>query len=266
MPDSSRESADHLQEMLLPLDPIPPAPVTPERSRERPARDGERPPWKPRPQQLSPEAGAEEAIRQLQLRQGDLTEGWGAAVDLLSRQLQAEVARLAERSDRTTAELRSAQDGIETTVTKLIEALAELMSEVKATVEAQTTALRDTIASQGETMAAATREAAANIALARHELALSVAELKRRTFRHAIGLGAGMAIVMLLAARILFPFWGMQRPDVEAWNRGTRLLEAYEAATPAQQAALLRTLGWQRMPGALPTTSSTSSARRVDGR
>jgi hypothetical protein len=205
-------------------------------------------------------------IRQLQLRQGDLTEGWGTAVDLLSRRLQAEVARLAERSDRTTTELRAAQDAIESTVTRLIEALAELMSEVRETVESQTTALRETIESQAETMAACTREMAANIQVARHELALSVAELGRKTFSHGITLGAGMAIIMLIAARLLFPFWGMQRPDVEAWSRGTLLLQAYESATPAEQAALLRNLGWQRMPGALPVLSSTSSARPADGR
>ncbi|HEU0298867.1 MAG TPA: hypothetical protein VFR37_05415 [Longimicrobium sp.] len=265
MSSTSRGGAEHREEMLLPLEQSPePRAATPERS-PPPARE-ERRPRTPRVQQPSPEQWAEEAIRQVQLRQGEITESWGTAADLLTRQIQAGIARLSEMSERTLARLQGAQDEMEATVTTLVQQLGELLAHVKETVESQTKALQATIESQGEAMAESAREATANIAVARHELSLSVAELERKSFRHGITLGAGMAILMLLAARLLFPFWGMQRPDVEAWNRGTRLLEAYEAATPQQQQTLLRTLGWNRMPGAPPIQSSTSSARPADGR
>lgn len=272
MSGSSRERVD-LGEMLLPLEPCepasppPPAPLPGPRPEPGPdpARRSRRGRQEP-PPLPSPKVYADEVLRNIQLGQAEVTETWGATVDILTRQIQGEVTRLSEASTRTTAEMREAVRQAEATAGSLIEQLRGLMRELQETVEAQTTALRDAVREQGETLAASTREAASNIGTARHELSLSVAELKRRTFRHGVLLGGGTAILVLLLARLLFPFWGMQRPDVEAWSRGTELTRTYHSASPREREAILRTLGWKSMPGAAPAPPSTSSAPRADGR
>jgi hypothetical protein len=205
-------------------------------------------------------------LRNIQLGQSEVTEVWGAGVDILTRQIQGEVTRLSEASTRTTGEMRDAVRLAETAVGSLVEQLGTRMREVQETVEAQTAAFRESVEKQGETLAESTRETASNIGVARHELALSVAELKRRTFRHGVVLGGGTAILVLLAARLLFPFWGMQRPDVEAWSRGTELTRTYLSASPREREAILRALGWESMPGPAPAPPSTSSAPREGGR
>lgn len=253
-------------ELLLPLEPLPP-PIPPPPVETSPPREtaGERRGNRPPKGLPRAEDWAEEVLRHLLRRQGEVIEPLGSAVDLLTRQLQAEVRRLSESSTRNTEALNKAVEAIDGTVTTLLQRLADRMAEVEATVERQTTALKNTVLEQGRTLTGSTREAAANIGLARHELSLSVTELNRRTFRHGIWLGAGTAILILLAARLWFPFWGMQRPDMEAWARGNRLLQTYEALPADQQQTLLRTLRWERMPGAVQKLGSGSNGRQAGG-
>ena len=265
MSSTSPEPGDP-NELLLALEPLPPVPPPPPEPSLPRESSGERRGIRQTKASLPrPEEWAEELVRQIQLRQGEVIEPWGSAVDLLTRQLQGEVKRLWDTSARNAAELQSAMEAIDGRVTTLLQRLAERMAEVQETVERQTTALKETVTEQGRTLTGSTREAAANMGVARHELSLSVAELKRQTFRHGILLGAGTGILILLAARLWFPFWGMQRPDMEAWSRGTRLMQTYEAMQPDQQQALLRALKWDQMPGAAPTLGSTSSGPRADG-
>jgi hypothetical protein len=271
MSGTSRDRAD-LGEMLLPLDdggpasppapsappapdppPDPPRPAPPRRSR----RGRQEPPSLPKP-----EVYAEEVVRNIQLRQAEVTETWGDGVDILARQIDAARVRLSE----IVAEMREAAERIEQTVGPLAEQLITRIGQVQEMVEAQLAAIGSGVEKARESFAASTREAASNIALARHELALSVEELKRRTFRHGILLGGGTAILVLLAARLLFPFWGMTRADVEAWSRGTELARTYSEASPEERQAILRALKWERMPGALPGPPSASSAPREGGR
>jgi hypothetical protein len=214
----------------------------------------------------NPQEWADEVLRQIQLRQAEVTETWGDAVDLLTRQIQTAVTRLSDTSARATTEIQGAMATIDRSVSTLTQQLSVALQEVQETVEAQTEALREMVSEQGRTLAASTREAASNIGVARHELALSVAELKRRTFRHGIMLGAVTSLLILLAARILFPFWGMKRPDVEAWSRGTQLLQTYEAAPAQRREAILRALEWRAMPTSTPSPPSPSGAPRADGR
>lgn len=239
-----------------PVERPPPAPPPPRSRRSQP----------PGPSLPNPQEWADEVLRQVQLRQAEVTETWGAAVDLITRQIQVEVTRLSDTSSRATTEIRGAMATIDASVSTVTEHLATLMREVQETVEAQTEALRETVAEQGRTLEASTRDAASNIGVARHELALSVAELKRRTFRHGIMLGAATSLLILLAARLLFPFWGMRRADVEAWSRGTALLQTYEAAPQPRRDAILRALEWREMPASSPGSPSASSAPRAAGR
>lgn len=292
MSGSSPEPAGRDEEMLLPFPPAPPPvpadppppppPATDPASAQTeiaglpplPDPAAEQPPRPPSPRSRrtaapppslpSPHDWADEVLRQVQLRQAEVTETWGDAVDLLSRQIQTEVARLADTTTRATGEIRDAMQTIDRSVSTLTQQLGQSMDEMRQTVEAQTAALRETVAEQGRTLAASTREAASNIGVARHELALSVAELKRRTFRHGIVLGAATSLLILLAARLLFPFWGMKRPDVEAWSRGTRLLQTYEAAPEPRRQQILRALEWREMPSSIPF--SASSAPPAGGR
>ncbi|HEU4884141.1 MAG TPA: hypothetical protein VFT45_17945 [Longimicrobium sp.] len=266
-------------EMLLPFPPEP-AKASPQgESAALPSvpDPAERPPSSPPPPRgrrgtpqvpslPNPQEWADEVLRQVQLRQAEVTETWGDAVDLLTRQIQTEVTRLSDTSARATTEIQGAMATIDRSVSTLTQQLGVALQEVQETVEAQTEALRETVAEQGRTLAASTREAASNIGVARHELALSVAELKRRTFRHGIMLGAVTSLLILLAARILFPFWGMKRPDVEAWSRGTQLLQTYEAAPAQRREAILRALEWRAMPASTPSPPSPSGAPRADGR
>jgi hypothetical protein len=266
MSGTSRERAD-LGEMLLPLDegepasrPAPPAPPAPDPRPVQPRRSRrgrQDPPSLPRP-----EVYAEEVIRNIQLRQAEVTESWGAGVDILARQIEAAGGRLSG----IVAEMRDAAERIERTVGPLAEQLSARIGQVQEAVETQMAAISSGVQKAAESFAASTREAVSNIALARHELALSVEELKRRTFRHGILLGGGTAILVLLAARLLFPFWGMTRPDVEAWSRGTELARTYSEASPEERQAILRALKWERMPGAPPGPPSVSSAPREAGR
>ena len=274
MPASSPGPRD-LEEMLLPLDgdepesgPAPPPPpvpaepstprrIAPERSRGRSRGD---PPPLP-----APEEYAERVLRHLRVGQTEVIEDLGAKVDLTSRQLQGEVTRLLEASTRSAAEMHEAAGAIETSVTGLVELLQEGLRELRETAKEQTAALREEVAGMARSMAASTREAAGNIGVARHELALSVKELKRRTVRYAVLAGGGTGIVVLLAARLLFPFWGMRRSDVEAWSRGTELARTWQEAPPAERQAILRALRWERMPGTEeqapgPSASSASPA------
>ncbi len=264
--------------MLLPLDgdepesgPAPPPPpvpaepstprrIAPERSRGRSRGD---PPPLP-----APEEYAERVLRHLRVGQTEVIEDLGAKVDLTSRQLQGEVTRLLEASTRSAAEMHEAAGAIETSVTRLVELLQEGLRELRETAKEQTAALREEVAGMARSMAASTREAAGNIGVARHELALSVKELKRRTVRYAVLAGGGTGIVVLLAARLLFPFWGMRRSDVEAWSRGTELARTWQEAPPAERQAILRALRWERMPGteAQAPGSSASSASPAAGR
>lgn len=266
-------------EMDLPFPPAEPTkPSLQEESAALPTvpDPAERPPIPPPPRSRrgtqqapslpNPQEWADEVLRQVQLRQAEVTETWGDAVDLLTRQIQTEVTRLSDTSARATAEIRDAMATIDRLVSTLTQQLGAALQEVRETVEAQTEALRETVAEQGRTLAASTREAASNIGVARHELALSVAELKRRTFRHGIMLGAVTSLLILLAARILFPFWGMTRPDVEAWSRGTQLLQTYEAAPEQRREAILRALEWREMPSSTPSPPSRSGAPRAAGR
>lgn len=271
MSGTSRDRGD-LGEMLLPLDgeapaspPAPPAPPVPDPQpdppRPAPSRRSRRgrqdPPSLPRP-----EAYAEEVIRNIHLRQAEVTETWGEGVDILARQIEAARARLAE----TVAEMREAAQGIEQTVGPLAEQFITRIPQVQEIVEAQLAAIGSGVEKANESFAASTWEAVSNITLARHELAMSVEELKRRTFRHGILLGGGTAILVLLSARLLFPFWGMTRADVEAWSRGTELARTYSEASPEERQAILRALKWERMPGALPARPSASSGPREGGR
>ena len=268
MSDSSPEPGDQ-EEMLLPFPPTPP-PSTPAGTPALPSLPdpaADHPPRPPSPRSRrtppppsvpNPNEWADEVLRQVQLRQAEVTETWGEAVDLLSRQIQTEVTRLSDTSTRATTEIRDAMQSIDRSVSTLTTQLGERMREMKETVESQTEALRETIEEQGRTLASSTREAASNIGVARHELALSVAELKRRTFRHGIMLGAATSLLILLAARLLFPFWGMKRPDVEAWGRGTQLLQTYEAAPQQRKQEILRTLGWRDMPSSIPPSASAA--------
>lgn len=266
-------------EMLLPFPPAEPAKTSPpEESTALPSLPdpAERPPPPPPPRSRrgsqqapslpNPQEWADEVLRQIQLRQAEVTETWGDTVDLLTRQIQTAVTRLSDTSARATAEIQSAMATIDRSVSTLTQQLGAALQEVKEAVEAQTEALRETVAEQGRTLAASAREAASNIGVARHELALSVAELKRRTFRHGIMLGAVTSLLILLAARILFPFWGMNRSDVEAWSRGTLLLQTYEAAPEQRREAILRALEWRAMPASTPSPPSPPSAPRAGGR
>lgn len=267
MSGTSRDRAD-LGEMLLPLDeggpPSPPTPPAPEP-----------PPDPPRPVPLrrsrrgrqdtpslpSPHAYAEEVLRNVRLGQAEVTETWGESADIITRQIEAAGARLSE----IMAEMREAAGQIEKTVGPLAKELSARTGQVKEVVEAQLAAISSGVEEARESFVAITREAVSNITLARHELALSVAELKRRTFRHGILLGGGTAILVLLAARLLFPFWGMSRADVQAWSRGTELARTYSEASPEERQAILHALKWERMPGALPAPPSASSAPREGG-
>lgn len=254
-----------LGEILLPLDgeaseapepppaapsvPAQPPPPRPSGRRTRPRSD---PPLLP-----SPESYAAEVLRHLRPGQAEVTETLAANVDLVSRRLQADVTRLSEASSQASTEMRDAAQAIESSVTALVEMIRKGLAE-----------LRETWKEQTESLAASTREAASNIGVARHELALSVKELKRRTVRYAVVVGGTTSVVVLLAARLLFPFWGMKRSDVEAWSRGTELTRTWQAASPAERQAILRALGWERMPGtdAPPAPRSGSSASPADGR
>lgn len=268
MSGTSRERAD-LGEMLLPLDeggpaspPMPPAPDPPPdppraASPRRSRRGRQEPPALPKP-----EVYAEEVLRNIRLGQAEVTETWGESADLITRQIEGARARLSE----IMAEMREAAERMEQTVGPLAEQLSARIAQVKELVEAQLTAISSGVEKARESFAASTREAVSNIALARHELALSVEELKRRTFRHGILLGGGTAILVLLAARLLFPFWGMTRADVEAWSRGTELARTYSEASPEERQAILRALKWEQMPGELPAPPSASSAPREGGR
>lgn len=273
MPPSSPGPRD-LGEMLLPLDgdapesdPRPPPPVTPEPDppprpsapeRRRGGTRGDPPPLP------SPREYAAEVLRHLRLGQPEVMEDWGGKVDLMSRQVQAEVTRLSEASTRSAAEMRDAAQTIETSVRSLV----DLTRELRETWTKQAAEMREQTAELAKSLAASTREAAGNIGVARHEMALSVKELQRRTVRYAVLVGGGSAIVVLLAARLLFPFWGMKRGDVEAWSRGTELARTYQAASPAQREAILRALRWERMPetGLRPSPRSGSSGSPAGGR
>jgi len=229
--------------MLLPLGDLVPSDPPP---RAPPAVQASPPPvTTPRrgrapqpPEAPNPHAWADQALQRIQLRQGEVTESLGEAVDLLTRQLDAGIARLEETARLSREELAS----------------------LKAWIEEQTTAFRLAMAELVKQLTADTREASSNIAVARHELALSVAQLRRRTYRHGITLGAATALLILFAARLLFPFWGMDRQDVTAWNRGTRLLESYQRASPARKTAILQALQWQAMPDAADPLSAWSGS------
>lgn len=276
MSGSSRDPLRSL-EMLLPLDTPPPPPLAPktasgQEGQEIPppspsaSRRGRRlePAGPPAP---DPQTWADEALRRLQTRQGEVTESWRRDAELLVQQIGAQVTRLGETGSRTSEDLRETAEMLDGAVSTLTDALSAEMAALRSTVETQTGALRESVEEQGKTLAASTREAASHIGVARHELALSVAELKRRSFRHGIMIGGGTAVTVLLAARLLFPFWGMRRTDVEAWNRGMRLLETYRAAPPADQREVLRALKWPTMAGAPPdTVPSALSASPAAGR
>lgn len=217
---------------------------------------------------LSPQAWADEALRRIQLRQGVVTETWAQAVDLLARQVESESSRLIRASAHLAAELEEATGALEGSLAGLREETAAQLETLRQDLEAQTTTLRGTAQEQARVIAASTREASSHIGVARHELALSSAELRRAALRHGVLLGGATAVLILFLARLLFPFWGMGRADVEAWTRGTRLLETYRRAPEGQRRAILRVLGWEGMPGAAPPPAlpSTSSVSREGGR
>ncbi|HWK90231.1 MAG TPA: hypothetical protein VNP72_09555 [Longimicrobium sp.] len=244
-------------EMLLPLDSpeaSPAAGAPAPRSRRRPEAA---PAPAPAP---DPRTWGAEAVREVQRRQKEVIDTWGDAVDILTRQIGEEIAHLAETTEAASGDLRGTAEEIRETLASLMERLGA----VQDAIGKQSGELHAAVEEQGKALAHATRETASHIGTARHELALSVAQLRRRTFRHGILLGGATAVLVLLAARLLFPFWGMRRGDVEAWSRGTRLLESYRAAPPARQQSILRNLRWESIPGEAPP--SASSASRAGGR
>ncbi len=264
MSDSSRGRVD-LEEMLLPLDqcepsnpsPSSPPPVPPpEPERPGPPRRNRRGRQEPPPFPTA-EAFAEEVIRHLHLRRPELTDALGADVDIATRQIAAATTRLSEAA----AEIRETGQALERTATSLSEDTAEVLMSC----ERQTRVLCNRVKKAGGSFVESAREAGSNIAMARHEMALAAAELKRQVFRYGALLGGATAILVLLAARLLFPFWGMKRSDVEAWSRGTELARTYVSASPKERETILRALGWESMPG-VTTPPSASSAPRADGR
>jgi hypothetical protein len=265
MSGTSRERAD-LEEMLLPLDsvepaspPMPSAPPPlppPEPERPAPPRRSRRGRQEPLPFP-SPEAFAEEVLRHVQRRLPELTEPLGSNVDLITRQVGTATLRLSESA----AQIREAEQTLGRTATSF----SDQTREVREICEAQAAAMCESWTKAGESFAESAREASSNMGLARHELALSVAELKRHVFRYGALFGGGTAILILLAVRLLFPFWGMKRTDVEAWSRGTELARTYLAARPERREAILCALGWESMPGVTPPPS-VSSALRAGGR
>jgi len=303
MSGSSPEPADQ-EEMLLPFPPTTPPPPDPVRSPEPTAPpksalaepppltstpplqtelDGLPPlpdpaavqPMRPLPQRgrrtasgappaPDPKHWADEALRLVRLGQPEVIGDWARTADLLTRRLQEEVARLAETTTGSTTEMQRAMETIAGSVSELRQTLVETMQRVETATQAHAKVLRDTVTEQGDILVARTREAASHIAVARHELSLAVRALKQGTLRHAVLMGAGTALLILILARILFPFWGMTRTDVEAWSRGTRLLQTYETAPAPERNAILRALEWREMPGSAPR--SASSARPADGR
>jgi hypothetical protein len=206
----------------------------------------------------SPRAWAEEACQEIQRRQAEMLEGWGEAVDVLTRQLSGEVSRLETTSAEASRTLRSTVDSVGASVGTLAETVRAELEAIAAAVQAQTAALEKEVSDQGRLLVGSTREAASHITVARHELAQSVDRLRRSTLRYVVVLGGGTALLVLLLARWLWPFWGMSREDMEAWSRGVRLRETYRQAPPAQQRAILQVLEWRSMPGPAPTASSAS--------
>jgi hypothetical protein len=262
MSGTSRERAD-LGEMLLPLDepesessPAPPPVPAPEPQRPAAPRRSRRPRQEP-PACPSPEAFAEEVLRHVQRRLPELTDPLGSNVEIITRQIGTATARLAD----STAQLREAEQSLGAAATSY----SERMREVRETCEAQTAAMIESWTKAGESLSEITREASSNIGTARHEMSLALGELRRQVFRYGTLFGGATAILVLLAARLLFPFWGMQRPDVEAWSRGTELARTYLSAPPEKQEAILRALGWEGMPGVTPAPPSVSNAPRVGG-
>ena len=63
-----------------------------------------------------------------------------------------------------------------------------------------------------------------------------------------IELGATVGIVVLIMARIMFPYWGMTREDLRALTTGTQVLETYRNAPDAQRAEILRSLRLRELP------------------
>jgi hypothetical protein len=207
----------------------------------------------------SPRSWAAEACHEIQRRQEETLEGWGEAVDLLTRQLSGEVSRLETAGSEASRTLRSTVDSVGASVGTLAETVRKELESIATAVRAQTAALEKEVSDQGRLLVGSTREAASHITVARHELAQSVERLRRSTLRYVVVLGGGTALLVLLLARWLWPFWGMSREDMEAWSRGVRLGETYLQAPPAQKRAILQALEWRSMPGmAVPSTSSAS--------
>ncbi|MBB4635875.1 apolipoprotein A1/A4/E family protein [Longimicrobium terrae] len=205
-------------------------------------------------------------MRQIQSRQQAVAETWEKTVERLREKVEAEVERLRRSGAEAAEQIRESMEAAGQGAAGITTELRTHTGEMQKAVDDHTTALREAVAEQGKLLAGSTREAASSIGVARHELALSVAELKRRAFRHAVLLGASTAIVILLSARLFFPFWGMTRGDVEDLSRGARLIDTWERKPPAERQALLRALGWESMPGAAPAPRSTSNAHPAAGR
>lgn len=264
MPDSSRGRAD-LEEMLLPLDSggpgssssAPPPAPRPEPERPASARRSRRGRQEP-PSFPSPEAFAEEVLRHVQRRLPELTDPLGSNVEIITRQVGTATSRLLE----ATEEMRETGQSVE----RAAASFSDRTRELRETCEEQTAAIGKSWTKAGESFSEISREASSNIGVARHELSLAAGELKRQIFRYGALFGGATAILVLLAARLLFPFWGMQRGDVVAWSRGTELARTYHSAPPEERKAILRALGWESLPGVAPAPPSASSAPRAGGR
>ncbi|MDB4949421.1 MAG: hypothetical protein JWM27_2070 [Gemmatimonadetes bacterium] len=234
-------------------------PLVPPPMARRRSRTGE--PGQPVP---DPRTWAEEACHEIQRRQAETLEGWGEAVDVLTRQLSGEVSRLETTGAEATRTLRSTVDSVGASVGTLAGTVRAELEAIGTAVQAQTAALEKEVSDQGRLLVGSTREAASHITVARHELAQSVDRLRRSTLRYVVLLGGGTALLVLLLARWLWPFWGMSREDMEAWSQGARLRETYRQAPPTQQRAILQALEWRSMPG--PAARSASSASPPAGR
>lgn len=210
---------------------------------------------------LPPELWVNEVVAALGVRHQEITTSVGESTDVMVRQLDAGVTRLnttLDRADKVRKDVDRSTDGLKKTSTALEQQAAASATTLREAMDGQAERLKE----HTTAIELNTRETINHLSTARMELAQSLNRLRRNSIYHGMLLGSGIAVIILLTMRLLFPFWGMTRTDVEAWSAGNQLHETYRNAPDAQRAAILRALGWREMPRWThqPTRSGASPA------
>lgn len=207
----------------------PPAPPSAQTPAQTPAPPQTAPSTPPAPRPMPPDLYADSVIARLRERMTDVVDTLGMPVDLLSRQVTTTADRLQAATERT----QKQQTEIEEASKRAGETLRKSITDV---------------AKEAQLLMTAAREATGSIGMARHELALAHADLRKKQLIHASIVGAAVGILVLLMARMMFPFWGLTRDDLRALSTGTQVLETYRNAPDAQRTEILRSLRMRELP------------------